>query len=249
MIRKLLTSAIIFPIVCFMSFYLTYSFISSNEFINKTVIDSALDTDTTRVAFVQVLNNSYDPNLKDHLGIFKNEYIPANSKKYLILSSSKISFIAKRDILHKETEEIFGSTDIVVGGGWIDFEGQDMFFKADIDLSTFKSDDAERDKSMWLLFINKIAEIEVTGKVDEDYVITMGTPFQTEFESKITVNDISVEKVILTDGNISNGKFDLTGNFVLKMSDHNITPPSMSGIFQFEDEVVINFNIKGTNYD
>lgn len=249
MIRKLLTSAIIFPIVCFISFYLTYTFISSNSFLHTTAVNSALDTDTTRVAFVQVLNNTYDPNLKDYLGIFKNEYIPPNSKKYLILSSSKISFIAKRDILHKEIEEVYGATDVVVGGGWIDFESQNMFFKADVDLSTLKTDNTERDNSMKLLFSDKIAEIEVTEPVDDNLVITMDEPFEAEFNSQITINGITVNKVILTTGNLSDGKFDITGNFVVKMTDHNITPPQMSGIFQFEDEVEIIFNIKGTSYD
>ena len=249
MVSKLLTSAIIFPIVCFVSFFITYSIISRNSQISGIVIDSALDTDPNRPFSIQAINNTLDLDFQDRLRIFENEYIPADAKKYLITGESKVNYIATRNLLNKTSEEIIGTTESITGGGWIDFTSQNMYFKAEVGLSNLRSDDSDRDKSIQPLFSTKTAVIETTTKLDNSQTIEPNTSFISGFLATITLNGIEFEREVNVEGIISDNNFNITGYFDLNMSEFEIEAPKMSGIFEVDDSVRVFFDIKGARYN
>ncbi len=248
MYGKVLTSAIMFPIVCFVSFFVTYQIINSNTQISSDVIESALDTDPNRSLPEQVFNNSIFT-LKDELNIFTDPDIPKTAKRYVIVENSKAGYIANKKLFLSNIEETTGETNVVVGGGWIDQDSQKVSLKARIDLSPLKSIEPERDADIKNLFISNLAFVVIDKLEDPNYQINIGKKFETNFLGKVTINNITNPAVFNASGIITKDTFSIKGTANVKLTDYKIEPPKSSNLFEVEDTIKLYFDIYGAAFN
>jgi len=112
-------------------------------------------------------------------------------------------------------------------------------------VKTLKSDKTSMDKNTYnTLNADKYDKITYT-MLSASPVKASGNQFEISTAGNLTVSGVSKKvDLVTTCVKNANGTFTCTGTKAVKMSDHNIDPPSfMFGAMKVGDEVVINYTI------
>ncbi|MFZ5425079.1 MAG: YceI family protein [Patescibacteria group bacterium] len=168
---------------------------------------------------------------------------PETAFSYTISEESNAEYVAQKRFLNQDDVEVVGVTEDVTGEGWIDFETQNLYLKAMVDLSTLTTDTPTRDKDLQGRFDDTNATIVLVGIEDE---VTLNTPFTTTATAEVTINGVTMEKDVTIDGTITEDDFTAEGSFTALVSDFGMEPPSLLNVYTVDDEIEVRFNVVGT---
>lgn len=174
----------------------------------------------------------------------------ASGKYVIVQSESNAQYEVKETfITQKLNATAIGKTSVITGDLVFDAKGAIQPSKVVVDVTTLKSDKEKRDDKIRTSGLEtdkyKTAEFAITGV--EGTAPAIGSQEATfKLKGNLTVHGVEKPvvwdaKAMLADG----GKVKLSATITFKMEQFNMTPPSILGMINVEDEVKLQVDLVG----
>ncbi len=166
--------------------------------------------------------------------------VPETALKYVLTSKSNASYTVAKTFFEKPGITVTGVTDGVVGAAWYDEASKRYYLKANIDLTKLRSDSEKRDADIMPLFTPPAASFELIGDNTDDK-LSLTEPFETQIAGNLTVGEVTKEVMFDVKGSLSKTSFAAEGMTKTKMSNFDITAPSLFEVFSVADDIDLKF--------
>lgn len=197
------------------------------------------------VATYLISNNNQIENIELSSEFQRNEFIeilemPESAFGYEIIEGSTVRYILNKRFLQQSDEEVIGVLENVNGNGWFDFTDGNGYLAVGLDFSTLKTDNAQRDANTTKTFndtsIRFIANLS-------DLSIIENEEFRVNVPGNLTINGITQATSFNVVGTISSESLVVDGFSMILLSDFEVEPPSLAGMYTADNEIEIRFNV------
>jgi len=156
---------------------------------------------------------------------------------YTISSGSQISYTVQKEFFSKPTEPVTGTTNDVTGELSINSEDKTISIKAAVNPLSLDSGSRARDSEVRGEFDGRILVELENFKFENSENVSFTAPV------KLTINGVSKALDFTIIGSISSEELIFKGSSSINMTDFNVNPPSILGIYSVNDVAVVSFDL------
>lgn len=183
-------------------------------------------------------------NSEENSNSSSEEFVPTeNAVVYEITDGTSVSYAVQKEYFGKPVERVVGTTDEVEGMGWIDLTNGSGQIEIKLDFDDLETSSPKRDEDILSLF--ESTEISIIGDLSNLSSVVEGTPFNLKLPLMVTINNVTKPVVFDVQGNLIQGKIQAQGRGMIKMSDFNVTAPSLVDVFAVSDDTELLFTLNG----
>lgn len=165
-----------------------------------------------------------------------------DTNEFYEIKEGQVTYESMKKFFNKPEEIVIGTTNSV--SGMASWNPESKIANADIriNLVDLKTDNQKRDEHVREFFSDLNAVFQINN---QQININYNEKFNRPITGNLTINGITKEISFDVDGIITDLTFDLEGHAQTRMSEFGITPPTMIGIFNADDEIKLGFRISG----
>lgn len=166
---------------------------------------------------------------------------PASAVKYN-LDKATVKYIAQKRFFSKPNLEVVGTSEDVNGRGWFDKESKTGNVEVSLKFDTIKTPEASRDKDIQSRLSTQ--DVKLSASLN-DLNIEYDKPFEVDVPADVSINGVTKKLIFKVKGSLNADMVSAKGSTRIKMSEFAIDPPSLLNIYTVDDEIGLEFDLKG----